>query len=262
MNPNRPVAISIVQYQEEIASGKMTVFDLLDKAKILGAGGVELRRESWPDYQNQLSAVRDRFAERGLFATYATFSTLFNSTPDAQKMLHHDLDTAKTLNSSLLRIFPGAIPATDSDPAWDAAISAIDYAASIGVVIALENFGKSPGGRLSEIIRILERLPLPALRTNIDIGNYTTHGEDVPTAIRAVGGRAVYAHLKDKAGTASDSTTYLGGGTLPMAEIMAALDALPQPIIYCFEFVSGGEADRRIEKSLTYLRTHQAERKS
>jgi sugar phosphate isomerase/epimerase len=166
----------------------------------------------------------------------------------------HDIDTARALGSPLLRIFPGAAPEDRSDPEWSFAKEAVEYAASLGVVLALENFGKSPGGTVREIAHILNAIQHPALQTNIDIGNYATNGEDVVAAIQAVGERAVYAHLKDKLGSQSDATTHLGGGDMPMREIMTALEALPQHIIYCFEFAGAGEADARIEKSLAYLR--------
>lgn len=254
MNSNRPVVISVVQYADELTAGTLTVFDLLDKVEHFGVQGIELRRELWADYQRDLPAVRERLHAAGKFATYATFSTLFSPSAEAHAMLLHDLDTAKALESPLLRIFPGDAPADTADPAWGAAREAVDYAQSSGVVIALENWAKLPGGRLSEVKYVLDNISSPALKVNVDIANYSMHGDDVLEAIRVTGNRAVYAHLKDKAGRESDATTHLGGGILPMRAIVGALNALPQEIIYCFEFVGDGEADARIEKSLAYLR--------
>lgn len=253
MNPNRPVIMSILQYQDEMTSGQMTVFELLDKLASFGLPGIELRRELWPNYQAELAAVRDRLLEMGVFATFGTFSTLFSPDANARKMLLHDMETAKALGASLLRIFPGAAPADTNDPAWAKALEAVKYATSLGLVLALENFGRTPGGHLSEMEHIINHIDSPTLKTNIDIGNYATHGEDVLAAIRSIGHRAVYAHLKDKVGTGSDATTYLGGGSLPMHDIITALNALPQKMIYCFEFAGGGEAGVRIEKSKAYL---------
>lgn len=257
-NTNRPVVISILQYQDEIAASALTVFDLIGKVAAFGVDGIELRREPWRDYQIEVAPVREQLEAQGKFATFATFSTLFAPDDDARKLLFHDIDTARALGSPLLRVFPGAAPDDLSDPAWSRAKEAVDYAASLGIVIALENFGKSPGGTLREVATVLDAIPHPALQTNIDIGNYATNGEDVVTAIQTVGGRAVYAHLKDKLGSQSDATTYLGGGDMPMREIVTALEALPQRIIYCFEFTGGGEPDARIEKSLAYLRDFRA----
>ncbi|MBX3066894.1 MAG: sugar phosphate isomerase/epimerase [Anaerolineae bacterium] len=255
MTSHRPIVISIIQYQDDIAAGRMTVFDLINRLPGFGVAGIELRRETWQNYQSELPAVRDLLKQMGMIVTYGSFSTLFSSTDESRRLLRHDLETAQALGSPLLRVFPGAAPDALDDPAWQQAVEIVDYAASLNVVIALENFGKTPGGKLSEVLHILNRIQSPALQTNIDIGNYDTNGEDVVTAIHALGSRAVYAHLKDKAGERSDSTTYLGGGTLPMRKIVTALNQLPQPIIYCFEFVGAGEADSRIEKSVAFLRS-------
>ena len=254
INTKRPVLISVIQYQEELKAGTLTVLDLIDKLQGLGVDGIELRRELWPDYAHQLLAVKERIAAVGKLVTYATFSTLFSPDAVAHKLLLHDLDTAKALGSPLLRVFPGAAPADTTDAKWTGAIEAVAHATSLGVVIALENWGKLPGGLLSEMTHILNHIPSPTLKVNVDIGNYATHGEDVLDAIEVLGERVVYAHLKDNAGEKSDDTTYLGGGQSPMREIMTALNALPQRVIYCFEFVGGGEPDARIAKSLAYLR--------
>lgn len=251
---NRPVIISILQYQDEIAAGTLTVPALIDKLAPFGVDGIELRPEPWVNMQAELASVRKKLETQGKFAAYATFSTLFAPDADAQKQLLLDIDTASALGSPLLRIFPGAAPEALSDPAWSRAKEAVDYAAACGIVLALENFGKAPGGTLREITHILNAIPHPSLQANIDIGNYATNGQDVVAAIHAIGDRAVYTHLKDKRGSQSDATTYLGGGEMPMREIMTALEALPQRIIYCFEFVGAGEPDARIEKSLAYLR--------
>lgn len=253
MNTNRAILISVVQYQAELESGKLTVSQLIDKLDKLGVDGIELRREVWPHYATELPAVRAKIESSGMLVTYATFSTLFNTTPEGHKMLMHDLDTAKALGSPLLRVFPGAAPSDPTDARWKPAIEAVAHASSLGLVIALENYGKLPGGHLSEITHILNHIPSSALKTNIDTGNYETHGESVVDAIQTLAERIVYVHLKDKADLRSDGTTYLGGGHSPLKAIMTALNALPQPILYCFEFVGGGEPDARIAKSLAFV---------
>lgn len=249
----RPVIISLVQYQDAVADGRLRVLDVVEKAHQLGVSGVELRREPWAAYRSELRFVRQHLEELGMIVTYATFSTLFSSDTRSQEMLLHDIETAYLLGSPILRVFPGQTPGDAADPVWDRAWEAVDYAAARGVTLALENYGKSPGGRLEEVLYVLNCMQAPALQSNIDIGNYATHGEDVPAAVRAIGARAVYAHLKDLTGPPDETTTYLGGGTLPLNAILAELDRLSQPMIYCFEFVSGDDPDDRIAKSLAYL---------
>ncbi len=195
-----------------------------------------------------------RIAAADKLVTYATFSTLFSADAMAHRLLLHDLDTAKALGSPLLRVFPGAAPDDPADPKWASAIEAVAHATSLGIMIALENWGKLPGGHLSELTHILNHIPSPTLKVNVDMGNYAMHGEDVLDAIEALGSRVVYAHLKDKPDVRGNATTYLGNGAFPMGAIMVALEALPPPILYCFEFDGDGEPEERIAKSLAYLK--------
>jgi sugar phosphate isomerase/epimerase len=253
----RPVLISVAHYLDELESGEMTVFDIIETADRLGAGGVELRREPWAAWENELESAQTEIERRGLLVTYATHITLFSADPGDGALLRRDIESAAALGSPLLRVFQGPAPANDDEAGWQAGQDAVDYAASYGIVLALENYARVPGGSVAEIKRVLDHIPSPALATNIDIANYTNHDEDVVAAIQAVGERAIYAHLKDKSPGSGD-LTYLGGGTLPLPDILDALDRLPQRVIYCFEFRGGGEPEERIKRSLAYLQARQS----
>ena len=50
MAGERPVLISVVQYQERITAGTSRIVDLFDAARRLGADGVELRPPFWKDW--------------------------------------------------------------------------------------------------------------------------------------------------------------------------------------------------------------------
>ena len=259
----RPILVSIAQYEAELVAGTMDVFDLIGKARSFGVQGIELRPELWPGLRGELVSVRERLQTLGLMGTYATRSWLFTPGVGAQIALLDDIDTAAALGSPLLRIFTGLVPLDDADDAWDSALVAVDRARQRDVVLAMENYSGSPGGTVAEISRVLDRILSPSLGTTIDIGNYPAHGEDVPAAIRAVGHRAAYVHLKDGVlqsdgtGTYGEPSTYLGGGTLELDDVLAELDRLPSHVPYCFEFRGGGDPDGRIEKSLAYLAQRQ-----
>lgn len=253
MAMQRPVLISVMQYEDALKSGACTVFDVIETAHRVGAAGVELRRETWANWQTELEAARTRIEALGLLVTYATHVTLFSDDPNGQTILRQDIDTAQALGSPLLRVFQGPAPTDDDVAGWAAGQAAVDYAASHNVVIALENYVGMPGGKLHEIKRVLDRIDAPALGTNIDIGNYAQHEQDVIEAINTVGHRAVYAHIKDKTGTSGAAPIELGAGILPLPAILAALDSLPQAFPYCFEFRGGDNPDARITQSLAYL---------
>ena len=249
MTEERKILISVVQYQDGIAAGTTNIVDLFDSAHRLGADGVELRPQFWKDKEAELPAARERAAQHSLLATYATMGTLYGT--DAAT-LRQDIDDARALGSPILRIFPGQLPEGASDPAWESGRAIADYAESQGITLALENFVGMPGGTLAEIERGLAAIP--SFATNIDIGNYPHHDQDVVAAIQAVGARAVSAHLKDHGEPPGYASAALGDGVLPLGAILAALDRLPQPLLYIFEFGGGDNPDDRITRSLAYLK--------
>jgi sugar phosphate isomerase/epimerase len=252
VSAERPVLVSVMQFEDALKSGAMTVFDVIDVAGRTGADGVELRRELWTGWESELSEARRRAGEKRLLITYATHATLFSS--DAAT-LRGDIDAAAALGSPIIRFFPGQLPADDDSAGWARGQTIADYAAQKGVVIALENYARTPGGTLAEVQTCLAYIP--SLMTNLDMGNYSLHGQDVPTAIAALADRIVYSHLKDQTGNPDDAPTVLGAGLLPLGGIFDALDALPQRVIYCFEFRGGDDAVGRIEQALAYLHARQ-----
>jgi len=238
-----------MQFEDALKSGALDVFGVIDIASQTGVDGVELRRELWPTWQTELAAARQRGEEKGLLITYATFATLFGS--DAAT-LRGDIDAAAALGSPVVRFFPGQHPAPDDAAGWAAGQAIAEHATAKGVVIALENYARTPGGTLAEIQTCLARIP--ALMTNFDMGNYSLHGQDVAAAVAALADRIVYSHLKDQTGNPADTPTFLGGGALPLDAIFDALDSLPQRVLYCFEFRGGDDAVGRIQQSLAWLR--------
>ncbi len=250
----RPILISVMQYEDELQAGTRATRDVIAAAARLGAAGIEIRPEFWRDKARELPEARDLIAAHGLLVTNATRNTLFNAAPDGAAALREDIDDTRALGAPQLRVFPGPLPADDDAAGWAAGQALVDYAAAQGIVLALENYAWTPGGRLAEIAAVLDHIAGPALATNIDIGNYTRHGDDVPTAIRTLAARAVSAHLKDQGGPPDFDSRPLGDGTLPLGAIMAELERLPQRLIYCFEFRGGGDPEGRIVSSLAYLR--------
>jgi sugar phosphate isomerase/epimerase len=251
----RPILISTVQYHEPLSARQMTQAEVVTVARELGVDGVELRADYWQAQERELPAVRDLVRRLGLLVTYATTATLFGADAEAQRRLQQDIDDAAALGAALLRVFPGPAPGPDDQPGWERARAALRYAAARGVRLALENFARAPGCRVAEIKATLDRLDVPALGTNVDIGNYAINGEDLPAAVRTLGPRIVSTHLRDQVETpAGVDTTYLGGGSLPLREVLAELARLPQPVIHCFEFTGGDDPAGRIQQSLAYLR--------
>ena len=254
--PDRPILISAMQFEDELKSGERSVWELIDIALQTGADGVELRRETWPRLDEELAEASRRLADAGLLVTYATQATLFDDSPDSLQ-LRQDIDVAATLGAPIVRFFPGPTPPADDAPAWARAQQIVDYAAAQNTVIALENYARAPGGTLAEVHGALTRLASPALRTNLDMGNYPNHGQNVVAAIDTLADQIIAAHLKDKAANPSDPPIHLGAGVLPLADILTALDSLPQRVYYIFEFRGGSDPVGAIKSSLAYLKQRQ-----
>lgn len=250
MRDDRPILISVVQYQEAWDAGRIDIGGMIAAAHRHGADGLEIRPEFWRDKETELPAARDAAARHGLMLTYATFNAypLFDAA--AGDTLRQDIKDARALGAALWRVFPGAVPPADDAAGWARGAAIARDAAERGVTVAVENYARTPGGTLAEVQATLAALP--TLRTNVDIGNYTGHGEDVPGAIRTLGDRVIAAHLKDRAG--ADTALGLGEGEMPLGAILAAFDALPQRVIYCFEFAGGPDPDARIAASMDYVR--------
>lgn len=253
-NEDRPIVASIVQYQPAIEAGDMKVMELVEKAAELGVDGIELRREAWEEsgtkMYDELASVKARAEELGLLVTFGTHSVIFCEGDDRQQVFA-DVDAAADLGSPLCRLFSGPVPEDENDPDWDWAKEVIDRADDRGIVVALENYARSPGGTLAEIRTVLEHFDVPALKTNIDTGNYAGWKQDHLEAIEAIGHRAAYVHVKDPS---EGGTSVPGEGDLDVQKIFGALDALPQRVIYCFEFPGGDEPDDRIKRGLAWMR--------
>ena len=253
---NRPILISAMQFEDELKSGQRSVWEVIDIALQTGADGVELRRETWPRLHDELAEAARRIADAGLLVTYATQATLFGDAAISLQ-LRQDIDAAVTLGAPIVRFFPGQTPPADDDTAWARAHQTVEYAAAQGTIIALENYARTPGGTLAEIQGALSRLASPALRTNLDMGNYPNHGQNVVAAIDTLADHIIAAHLKDKTANPADPPIHLGAGVLPLTDILTALNRLPQRVYYIFEFRGGSDPLGGIRQSLSYLKHHE-----
>lgn len=251
----REFLISAVQIDAELRSGARTVQDLAPLAQKHGARGVEYRDYYWKDKPGELPAVRDQLSRLGLLAAYTTNITLYNSDPTLQAQLLRDIEDARALGSSLLRVNLGrrADPGKES-LVREGARRAIEHAARCGVRLSLENNARPPGEHLSEIQEALATLDAPALGTNIDFANYVTCNQDPIAAIKALAPWINYVHAKDarRTGTGWKSTP-LGEGSLPLKDIFAALDATGARFLLCFEFPGEGDPEGAISRSKAWL---------
>ena len=253
---NRQILMCCVQYDAEIKSGKLGVADMAPIAKRLGLDGVEYREVYWHDKAKELPIVRDQLVGLGLRGTFATFTTLFQRDPVLHAQLLDEIADAKALGSSLIRIFRGELPGEGDGAMWDRAREALERAGELGLTVAMENYARTPGNRLVDVLGAIEAFASPILGTNVDVANYVQNDQEPIAAIRALSKHVRYVHLKDVKSTSSGlAATWLGNGHLPYGEILAALDATGQNFPLCFEFGGEGDPEGVIAKSRDYLRS-------
>ena len=254
----REIFVSAVQFDEQLKSGSRTVLDLAPVAAAVGARGVEYRDVYWKDKATELPAVKRRLAELKLKAAYTTMTPLYNWEPAQQQQLLRDVEDARDLGAVLLRINLGRRPGPGPADAKThyAGRMAVERAAALRVHLTLENNSTEPGHLLSDVKETLDTFSCRFFGTNIDFANYVATGQDPLEAIRGLARWINYVHAKDARKTAAGwQSTYLGDGSLPLREIIGALDSTGNAVPFCFEFPGGDDPEGSIRKSLEFLAT-------
>jgi sugar phosphate isomerase/epimerase len=252
----REIFVSAVQFDEQLKSGSRTLLDLAPAAAAVGARGVEYRDVYWKDKTMELPAVKRQLAELKLKAAYTTMTPLYHSDPAKQQQLLRDVEDARALGAVLLRINLGRRPGPGPGDAKThyAGRMAVERAAALRVHLTLENNSTEPGHLLSDVKETLGTFSCRFFGTNIDFANYVTTGQDPIEAIRGLARWINYVHAKDARKTAAGwQSTYLGNGTLPLKEIIGALDSTGKAVPFCFEFPGGDDPEGSIRKSLEFL---------
>lgn len=252
----RAIFISAVQFDEQLTAGNKTVLDLAPVAASLGVQGVEYRDVYWKDKAAELPAARRQLAQFKLKAAYTTMAPLYHPDPAQQRQLLQDIEDARALGAILLRVNLGERP---GDGPADAGAhyggrKAVERAAALRVPLSLENNAKAPGHLLADIRETLEVFGCRWLGTNIDFANYAATDQEPITAIRTLARWINYIHAKDARKTGEGwQSTYLGAGTLPLKEIVTALDMAKGTVPFCFEFPGAGDPDNAIRESLDFM---------
>jgi hypothetical protein len=119
---------------------------------------------------------------------------------------------------------------------------------------ALENTPKGPDHLLPDVRETLNTFSCRFFGANIDFANYAVTGQDPIAAIRGLARWINYVHAKDARKIAEGwQFTYLGNGTLPLKDILGALDATGKRFPLCFEFPGEGDPEGCIRNSLEFL---------
>jgi len=212
-----------------------------------GARGVELLDYFWRDRAAEMDKAMRQIADAGLeLAVYSIGNDFFQPEREAWEKQLADLktgvDVANLLNVRTMRVFSGnAKPdyAFEDGFAWivDGLAAGAHYAESHGVTLALENHGLM-AGHSDQVRRVIEAVGSPALRANIDTGNFLLVNQNPTEAAQDLADLAALVHLKDFRRARADETEHIykaldgtaftgavvGQGEVELAAIVKILD--------------------------------------
>lgn len=198
------LSVTIYSLRDYLLSGRLTVPRFIEVAARLGAEGVDLGYY-WRSAEERGEAER-KLRELGLeLAAYITANDF--AKPDVRER-REELEKvrgaileAKSMGATRLRVFAGDLrPGIDATAAEGWAIEALgeaaDYAASEGVVLALENHGRH-FSRVDVVERVLRSVGSNNLRLTFDTGNFALAGDSPLEAVERLGGWVEHVHAKD-----------------------------------------------------------------
>ncbi len=242
------LSVSMYSCLRAVQAGQLDLLGFVDYAAAQGVAGVELLDIFWSDAERELPQVKRRIAEAGLdIAVYSISNNFIQPEAGARAReladLKRGVDIALELGVDLLRVFSGSARADvsqDEGEAWilEGLSAGAAYAKSRGVTLALENHGRF-AGRSDQVRAIIERVGSPALRVNLDSGNFVPVGQDPVEAARDLADWVVLVHLKDMRLARADEVGHvfegadgqmltgaiIGDGLVDLAGLRAVMDA-------------------------------------
>lgn len=229
-----------------VRSGRIDLFGFVEFAARQDCDGVELLDYFWTDADTQIPRVKRQIADAGLeLAVYSVGNDFFQPDPEVRARqladLRHGVDVANQLEVGLMRVFSGNHKegySLEDGMDWiiDGLSTGADYARRHGVILALENHGLM-AGRSDQVRHIIETVDSPALRANLDTGNFLLVGQNPTDAAQELADLVALVHLKDFRRAEPDQTehvyrgldgvgytgTVVGEGQVDLARILAIL---------------------------------------
>ena len=204
-------------YFEELAIARtMTIPQWIDIAAPLGLQGTEVHSQMLESYQPRyLDQVRQSVEEAGLRVSQFTSARDFvNPDHSAREReldkMRREIDASVALGAPYYRVTAGQeYPDLSYERAVEHVVECflrgIEYADSVGVVLAYENhykdyFWDRPdfSQRAEVFLDIVSRMRGTPLRINFDCGNQVMIGEDPIKVLRKVSDLVVHVHASDR----------------------------------------------------------------
>lgn len=215
------LSVSMWSVVQPVKEGKMDLRGFVEFAARQNVEGVELLDYFWKDKSTELPQIKQQIADAGLtLAVYSIGNDFFQPDANARAKQLDDLkrgvDTAVELGTNVVRVFSGNAKegyTLQDGLAWiiDGLSAGAQYARQNGVTLALENHGLM-AGRSDQVKDIITRVNSPALRANLDTGNFLLVGQNPTEAAQELAGLVALVHLKDFRRARSDETVHVYKG--------------------------------------------------
>ena len=201
------LSIAAYSYRQYLAAKPptMDLFDFVNLAADMGLDGVEPTSYYFPrdvtvDYLNRLKLHAFKL---GLDISGTAVGNNFCLPPgparDEQiKLVHEWIDRAAELDAPVIRIFAGNVPRGQSEEeavgwAVEGIKAVLPYAATKGIVLALENHGGITATP-EQIFRLVKAIDAPNFGVNLDTGNF--RGSDPYAEIAQLAPYALNVQIK------------------------------------------------------------------
>jgi sugar phosphate isomerase/epimerase len=123
--------------------------------------------------------------------------------------LKRNIDLAMELGAPVVNTLSGQAPTNwPEEQAWETLVEGVEdyvsYAEDRSIVIGFEPHVAMLIDSAPKMLRLLELMPSPSLRVNLDTSHFAVLGYDIPQAVRQLAPYATYAHVKDMVGLYPD----------------------------------------------------------
>ncbi|MCY3977173.1 MAG: sugar phosphate isomerase/epimerase [Chloroflexi bacterium] len=258
------LSLSMYSCVRAVQAGQLDLTGFIDYAAAQGVAGVELLDIFWTDAEREIPQVKRRVADAGMDVAVFSISNNFiqpEASAHAQELadLKRGVDIALELGTDIVRVFSGNAREGVSQQegmAWilEGLSAGAAYAEARGVTLALENHGKF-AGRSDQVRDIIDAVASPALRVNLDTGNFLPIGQNPTEAAEHLADLVVLTHLKDMRPAASDEASHvfadpmgqlltgsvIGAGLVDLAAIRAVMDGAGYFGWWSLEYEGGEE---------------------
>jgi sugar phosphate isomerase/epimerase len=265
------LSVSAWCLQEQLFRGAITIYDVINLCHKNDIPSIELldcfiKEEDIEEINRLLKKLDIRVSSYSVSNDFALMDS-----PERKEQLQYiirSMDRALELGTGIMRVFSGNLKdgiSIEAAEDWivECFLEVVPFAEEKGITMVLENHGPL-AGKSDQVKRILDRVGSSALKSNADIGNFLLVNENSLDAVKNLGNRIGFVHLKDlkkveeeEGYAAIDGSIYqgvvLGKGDVPVSNIINYLKENNYSGYLSIEYEGPGNPIRGTEECIRYL---------